>query len=542
MMRKLNYILALMTFLLSLSTVKADIVTRTRTVVDTVAAMKLINNKYVLYNAPIRSEIEIIDNQLTMNRAALRNNNDSIRNLEYLISKLEPKVKDKEVAEHLASYLENSIYKLPESEFFALCKQKDYEKAKKKGELNLFRGKENEKIVNKAKKGDFSSGLAKVCFDYLYRKAKGYTELLSAKETNLKIERTILEKKLKKEPATFSANLWLSEMPSKDVPTKVISERRERRGEDDLSYEELVAKYSLEDYRIDGFLEGITTVEGKFNGLIFDRISAFPVESKKTFDEDGDPIYRTFRLVSEKGTTPDSYLTYQNSEYGNIYIRKIKENWDNSKFKQDGIEILFGSFDRFLQRFTHYSNGEWKTNDPISVNFSYFDECISIIRKQGKKERILSFKSTSSRDCNESYSIRLLPVSADLLGIPINDIKEEQIVLKAKYFKSRTDSVVEVMLNYGIEIPLKNFYKIEVLKEFFDNTKNDGLLVAHYSNDDKKEIDVCIYEVEYIDLSIGFDRKNKFTMDAIFWNKQFEAIFNTSNFDNFLEKLLSVHS
>ncbi len=506
--------IVLFSIILSFASSKAEMVTRTRTVVDTVAAMKLINNKYVLYNAPIRSEIEKIDNQLTMNRAALRNNNDSIRTLEYLISKLEPKVKDKWIAEQLASYLEQSIYKLPESEFFALCKQKDYEKAKKKGELILFRGKENERIVNKAKKGDFSSGFAKACFDYLYGKAQGYSEFLSAKETNLKSERIILEKKLKKEPTTFSANLWLSEMPSKDVPTKVITERRERRGEDDLSFIEArsFAVNSSDD------VDDIDSVEGKFDGLIKDRLYGYG-----STKEDGITYDYDF-LVSEKGTVPT--LKFVLPTYGeeDCSLETLSSYWDNSGLEKDGIKISKCTEGTTYHCFTFFfENGVWVSKRPNEVKYLTYEECLERLQKRNKKPVMLNV-GFYIEDYESKENNSFLLVCSEWLGLPYKSGEEGKkafLKYEAKYEDVRETYNIPVNFSVSDNIYIRQNYFGDKSDAIFVERKNypiNGKSLLEIFRVDETPGMVEIFE----DASIG---------DGIYLFKVAEGMYNESKSD-----------
>ncbi|MDE7414259.1 MAG: hypothetical protein K2N05_10810, partial [Muribaculaceae bacterium] len=215
---KLTVILSSLIILFDCFLVRAEMVTRTRMVVDTVAAMKMIKEKIDNKNLPNKNKINISEKKIVDLQNSLRNIESKKNEYDHLFSLIEPKIKDYQLSVKLYDVLAEELPNIPADSIYKYAKKGDYKKAVNdkmwREKLADLCQKTIDNVLKDAQKGKFGSGLVKSCF--LYRLAQLNDEI-DAKSKDIKHEvdtRDLISEKLISIPSNFTAELWLTEMPN----------------------------------------------------------------------------------------------------------------------------------------------------------------------------------------------------------------------------------------------------------------------------------------------------------------------------------------
>lgn len=564
---KLTVTLATLAIFLGSSFGRAEMVTRTRTVVDTVTAMNIIKEKYEMLNQPHVLKIQSIDSDIKYLDAKIKVNNDSIKTLEDLLGDIAPKVKEKDKIVKISLYLSSSIDKLPIDSIYAYCKEKDLQKARSKEQrevaLTELRRKTKEKILNKAAKGDFSSGFANGCISYFYDRSKAESEHLSALRKYFLNDREIEESMLKKVPTFFTADLWLTNMGGKEVPTKEITECRERFGADDLSFQELIEKYSNHPVYRDAIRnpgdDHSLFIKGRFDGIIKDRIGVFPVESSRIIDSDFEESFRRYNqimLISEKGTVAPLILSYPkelgtDGYYGyyvdvnGYWLNSLTDIWSVNGLvdKRDGLSVFAhpeGSTIDSEYTFV-VENGKWVNKSPLNPDYLSFDECREILKEKMQQHQIkvLEFNYKVLEDYGDHYdyygdgsSVNLLPFINTMIAEDKNNV-EKKLYIKSKSLNKGEEGFVALP---NLILNADNLYNVVVEKDFW--SPGDDALIVIYK---KENTDKPFYDLEYYRISWGaldFAYINGLGIDYIcYWEKWLEGTYNQETGENDIQRI-----
>lgn len=568
---KLTIALASLAILFCSSFGRAEMVTRTRTVVDTVAAMDMIKNKIEAKNQPYKLKIQTIESDIKHLEAKIKVNNDSIKKLEYLRESLAPKIKDRDLVAEIANYIGWSMVKMPDDSIFAYCKEKDLKKAKGSDApvfaLDALKSKTRENILKKAYKGDFSSGFAKGCLDYINNMTRYESTHLEFKKNQLEKTRKAEASAITSVPTYFTADLWLNEMPNRDVPTKVITEQRQRRDADDLSYQELVGKYynktGLNNKVAPEMADCYLVIEGKFNGIINDRLCIFPIDGRK--EEISDDYYydlfKKVKIVSEKGTVPEliinaskelgetGFYISHGPDYAltNFAIENLKDIWDISGniIQQDGLILslhpegsTIGSLYTYL-----FENGRWVNKAPLNPDYLSFDDCYKLLNEKGEhiepirfNYKVLDEYEDESTYYGEPESVNLLPLNRKKIGLSKDG--DSKIYIKSKSINkvgNESTGKEEFFSLDDLVLDGNNFFNIAVEKDYW--SKGDDALIVIYNdveNDTIKELE--IYRISWS--GPDYDYLNGIGIDiSCCWEKRLEGVLNTKTGEQKLYKV-----
>ncbi|MDE6297853.1 MAG: hypothetical protein K2L89_08395, partial [Muribaculaceae bacterium] len=324
-------------------------------------------------------------------------NEDSLETTNKMIASVAgaKKIKDKELANRIAQYIESSINRIPDAMIFVFCNEKDVKKAKESDSpgyaLETLKSKTIEKFLKKTSKGDFSSDFAIECLNYCNTQARGELVKLLSRNTELESYRVEEASTIKMVPSDLTVSSWYNEMPNDEVPTKVITEERLRRDEDDLSYQELMNKY-YKDSDLYGLIPDpkfpTLVINGRFNGILDDRLAIFPVESSRIKGEYGE-YYKKLKIVSENSTVPELLIECPKEVGADgvfldaalngaaAQLKKISDIWDinGKKIVQDGFMLIFPQEDSDGSVYTYLFDGhKWDNVSPLNLNYLSYEE------------------------------------------------------------------------------------------------------------------------------------------------------------------------
>lgn len=468
-----------------------------RLVVDSVAALNVIGKKVDAINTTPRNNINALQEKISGLEDRLAANN---RELAYLndihrnISPLVPKIKDTEVRDQLVQFLEMSFKNMPDDSILNYCKPKDVEKARRSenraAEIQKLKEKATEKILKRAQKGDFSSGYTLGCVDYFLKGANNNRALLNSELSKAQEALEVEKGKLVKKPDSFTADAWLGIIGEADVPTKRIIDTTE--SSDNLTFQQLVDKYySSKPYTAGGDFdiymaaqdvasqredfEKNGSANGKFDGLIKDKIGAFPAEItiQNYWQYDGGErvkgrfkVFDKVMVKSENGTVPafEFPLGFKESfsEFGIPFVvTTMNSYWDESGKKRDGISIFCNYPESSDGKKTlMYNDGKtWKITIPDDAEFLTYNESLDRIKRNGHSPQILKLKETRDSYYGGSEQVQhsFLVVTNALIGHADNNYSDTSLILK---YRDQENSPAASEGYCKIEVP--GFNKIYV--------------------------------------------------------------------------------
>lgn len=483
-----------------------------RLVVDSVKALNLINGEIDKVNElPLRKIERLKDSRLDYDGKKRK----AQENADYLNSikgKLTPKIKDSAIRREMEEFFDASFNLMPPDSILAYCKEKDVAKAMKSKnsneELNKIKSRFREKMLKRIAKGDMSSAYLSACVNYLLTKSGREVESLDTEIINIERQLESENKKVIEKPTRFNASDWNKYGGNFKIPTKVISVEVEEDLTGGLSFKELEDKYykssenpGLTDTDMSGYTvltdadmmviarNNNESVEGLFNGLIEDKVNAFPADifsrnyieyasgsrEKGKFD-----IFNKVLILSEKGIIPPQKMPIgfdvANSEWGTpLMIEKLHTYWDDSEERKDGISIFANYYESTDgEKMLLFFDGEnWQPRIPDDAEYLSYDESMNRIRKNGNVPQILKLSIHSEDFTGRNYNTdcSFLVVTDRLIGHTKED--DDSVVLKYK----KEYNGIKREGNCKIDVP--GFKKIYVDSNYRDY--KGGVVVAEGS-------------------------------------------------------------
>lgn len=211
------------------------------------------------------------------------------------------KLKEKDQKEACAAVVREVLAGMSRDRILQYAEQKNRDKANsdknREEALNKLSAKTAESLVKNTQKGNVAdTHLSALLRDVLEE------ETLAAE--NLTVEKAVAEAGLTrlkasiiKAPEKFSAEFFNKIMDDEEIPVKKTTlTQAEHPGP---SYEDLMRRYSNRE---------LSTIRGKFDGVITDELTIFPDENSRVYDNPCGPDYEAYHryiVKSKYGTTPD---------------------------------------------------------------------------------------------------------------------------------------------------------------------------------------------------------------------------------------------
>ncbi len=529
-MKKIFYVLTLFATVFAVAPSSAYAFGSQRLVVDTTAAMNIIDRKINDLNVKPKERINYLEDKILGLEKQLKDNGQELAYLNEIhhnLSPLVPKIKNAEVRDQLVQFLESSFQQIPQDSIFAYSKPKDLQKAQNSkdriAELQKLKEKTTEKIIKSAKKGDFSSGYVIGCLNYFLNKANNNKKILNSDLTKAKSELESEQTRIIAKPAFFTAALWLELMgENTDVPTKKITDTRFDSDPELQSLDDLIKKYyapvmGRKDFFMDykdwysasgqrnEWEETPLILEGKFDGLIKDRLFLFPANLRvqnyiqnKNGERDswgGDiPVYDKVLVISENGTVPpfEYSLGFQacNRPFS---FKTVNTYWDESGKKRDGVSILttYPESSDGIKLMMYNDGNTWKTVLPDDAEFLSYDEAIDRITKQGHTPQILKLTEF------EPVIFSFLVVTNKMIGHTDKNNPDSTVILKYK----NSDDTSERSEGY-CQIDIPGFSKIYTDK--FSGREYSGQVIVAEGTDRNGKKKKYIYRPYIEEIPEGF--------------------------------------
>lgn len=545
------------------TTAEAEIVTRYYTVVDTVNAMRQMREKKDVINAPVKAQIDDIQKEIKENAKKLAETEDSMSFLNSLKDDYAPKVVDNSYNQKMTEFLVESMSKVPMDAFLGFCNPKDVEKARKKdniGALEELRRKVAEKTLKKAEKGDYVSGVAEGVLNFFCDQTLTTKKKLSNEESELNKKKKKLEDRIEKAPETFTISAWRNDMTGIEVPTKVIKVRKERRGPDDLSFDELRHEYDIPLYRdawekfdSAGYFPRLF-VEGKFDGIIKDRLGIFPVKSSKIEPEGENvdnpyEIFGKFIIVSENSPIENAEKDYNvylcnSAEFPGcgFSLEPLNELWsiNGNEERRDGFILSLNPLESSItEQYTYVlENGKWVNKSPFDPRYLSFDECLQIMKNEGGKPKIteFSFRLNDAVDENDvntdsisKTTVELMLVGDSSLGLEGNGIYVKTISRKKGEEENSKFSL------QALRFDSEDFYSMVIKKDYFASG-DDALVIYYQNNANPSELRVEFYKYGWNGPEVSFMNGLEILTEGK-WIKALEGVYDKLTDEYDLRKL-----
>lgn len=379
--------------------------TRTRVLVDTVLALNMMQVRATDINNICNSRIGDLQNAISENERQLKQFRDSLAELEYLISSYAPKVNDKSLINKTATFIKLHFGKFPTEELIKQCSEMDlrkYNEGKLSDEdIAKLREKRQIQLLKRVGNGDFTDPLLTDILSYrqamLLNEIIGRTDKID--EWNKDIDS--LKKQIIPVPTSFNKTTFKKILNTDIYPTKTITEYI-----DDPNY--VPYEVLMERYYSDLPVENIPSITGRFNGMIEDRITVFPLESSRTvnpdfsFSESEIVLYKKLILVSEKGSVNEHILTQDENKrefefiigHGlDINIKALNETWKPEEEPYTGFYISIHPIEyTSTYNYTYaYENGDFEIKAPLNPKYMTFDECIRLMMEQNHEGTLKTF-------------------------------------------------------------------------------------------------------------------------------------------------------
>lgn len=415
-----------------------------RTVIDSAKAVSAINAEIAQHNAPFERDIARLLDQMDRNAVAHRLASDTLASVKRLQQLYLPKVKEKELAGEFAAYYEAELNKLPLDKLFTLAKEKDVEKAHRKQnadeEIEKLVLKIKTKQVKEASKGNLEKTIVSELIDSACRHLDFLTEHLDA---SLKAESDSvagLRGQLTSLLEAFDLSDYTARFNPETIPLKQINVSLANAPADYHSFAYYAEKYP---YCLK------ESAEGKFNGIVTDKIYVFPCESALEPGWDGAFLARKLVLKSEKGSVPECVAENPGEESLTVVfqgsgewigsgvncIQTLRDVWEKGGKERDGVFVSTHPDGSTLsQDLTYVLDGDkWVNRAPYNPAYLSYSDCQLLLPEMVMSKEPIPF-NWYSENGQEHTSCKLIfvvgndgktvyvksnPTNADLIFDPV---------------------------------------------------------------------------------------------------------------------------
>lgn len=489
---------------------------RTRVLVDTVLALNTMQVRATDINNICNSRIGDLQNAISENERQLKQFRDSLAELEYLISSYAPKVNDKSLINKTATFIKLHFGKFPAEELIKQCSEMDLRKYKEEKlsdeDIAKLREKRQKQLLKRVGNGDFTDPLLTDILSYrqamLLNELNGRTAKIDAWNKDI----DSLKKQIIPVPTSFNKTTFKKILNTDIYPTKTITEYI-----DDPNY--VPYEVLMERYYSDLPVENIPSITGRFNGMIEDRITVFPLESSRTvnpdfsFSESEIVLYKKLILVSEKGSVNEHILTQDENKrefefivgHGlDINIKALNETWKPEEEPYTGFYISIHPIEyTSTYNYTYaYENGDFEIKAPLNPKYMTFDECIRLMMEQNHEGTLKTFNYNDPNWEHDNHTVKYIIVHPAQIGVPMEFAKDANWYVK-------TDPPVQTL-----EIESKNLAASYVMKNYF-GTGNDGLAFIYDTTgkQDDSVMEIYCYRGDS-DNSLTIEELNDVDIDA----------------------------
>lgn len=467
--------------------------TRTCLLVDTVRATEMLREKVAAENRPVEERMSTLRGLKAQAERDIVPLRDSIAAVEELIADLVPKTNDEALIFRMGNFLNMELATFPDSELDAFIKPKDLEKARNHKssveKLSQLYAKTREKLVKRVNKGDFSDPLLRHILDCRHSALTLRLATLSKNLSDWSKELPVLQGQIKTYPL-FDRETFLAMLPQTPFPTRTVTETVT--DPEYLSYDEMMEKWysGLESREY-------LSITGKFNGILEDTLTPFPVESSQrpSGNDEWTPIpddpwkyFQAAIIKSERGTVPDFVIRLskdeENFQFSNEYgldftIKTLNQLWDLRREPFDGFIL-----ERVLPEttisidYTYFFDGnKWINRAPFHPIYMSYDMCVERMTTLDRDVNTLEFRYNDPEgECfvsTISGPIKLLPVDIQILSLP------------GEYIDSSKLWILSSPAISTLELEKEHLVSLQVLKDF--HHQSDDGLAAIYAPTDKPE-------------------------------------------------------
>ncbi|MBD5217410.1 MAG: hypothetical protein HDS73_02820 [Bacteroidales bacterium] len=496
-------------------------VTQQRLAIDTVSALKVINQDINNKNLPIEQEIISINSAIGERKAVLQKSQNDLARFKKPHAYTGIKVKDDKVISEFVSLLP-AIYSSSSTETLLsqLAKPKEIEKAQKKGETDKLIDKKWEKLTKSVSKGDFTHPFLKDAVARLI--AQEEKTIRNLKEEQQKAEKDLDEAKGKLLPnvTKFDADAFYESFGAGHaLPTHFITETVAyddlQEGED---YATLVARYYNTPDKHNDFKES-RQITGKFDGYIEDILGMFPLESSKYTDEnygfeEGAKTYNKILIKAKNNTVRPLIVDRREldehledlifftsspactlSDHG---MQRINELWSKDTRPQDGVDVSLHPNEATINYdYTYvYENGEWKHKVPFSPKYMSYDDLLPYAKN---KDNPINFTYRDVDEYSTTEIASIIMVDPSDMGAKYQAEGEPRLYFKSKapdgYAQDNTDG------DCDFSVPAKHLIDYVISKESTQRGDAIGIVYADIKNGKYKgtQIDFYVMDAECYD-------------------------------------------
>ena len=496
-------------------------VTQQRLAIDTVAALKVINQDINNKNLPIEQEIISINSAIDEREAVLQKSHNDLARLKKPHAYTGMKVKDDKVISEFV-FLLPKIYSSSSTQTLLsqLAKPKEIEKAQKKGETDKLIDKKWEKLTKSVSKGDFTHPFLKDAVARLI--AQEEKTIRNLKEEQQKAEKDLDDAKGKLLPnvTKFDADAFYEAfgtghaLPTHFI-TETISYDDPQEGED---YATLVARYYNTPDKHNNFKEQLQ-ITGKFDGYIEDTLGMFPLESSKYADEnygfeEGAKTYNKILIKAKHNTVRplivdrreldehlEDLIFFTSSPEWTLMdnvMQRINELWSKDTRPQDGVDLsLHPDGATINYDFTYvYEDGEWKHKVPFSPKYMSYDELLPYAKN---KDNPINFTYRGTDLFTDTEKSSIIIVSPTDMGAKYQPEGEPRIYFKSKdpdgYAQDNTDG------DCDFSVPAEHLIDYVISKESTQKGDAIGIVYADIQNGKYKgtRLDIHVMDADCYD-------------------------------------------
>ncbi|MBD5212983.1 MAG: hypothetical protein HDS74_07835 [Bacteroidales bacterium] len=496
-------------------------VTQQRLAIDTVSALKVINQDINNKNLPIEQEIISINSAIGEREAVLQKSQNDLARFKKPHAYTGIKVKDDKVISEFVSLLP-TIYSSSSTQTLLsqLAKPKEIEKAQKKGETDKLIDKKWEKLTKSVSKGDFTHPFLKEAVARLI--AQEEKTIRNLKEELQKSEKDLDEAKGKLLPnvTKFDADAFYEAfgtghaLPTHFI-TETISYDDPQEGED---YATLVARYYNTPDKHNNFKEQLQ-ITGKFDGYIEDTLGMFPLESSKYADEnygfeEGAKTYNKILIKAKHNTVRplivdrreldehlEDLIFFTSSPEWTLMdnvMQRINELWSKDTRPQDGVDLsLHPDGATINYDFTYvYEDGEWKHKVPFSPKYMSYDELLPYAKN---KDNPINFTYRGTDLFTDTEKSSIIIVSPTDMGAKYQPEGEPRIYFKSKdpdgYAQDNTDG------DCDFSVPAEHLIDYVISKESTQKGDAIGIVYADIQNGKYKgtRLDIHVMDADCYD-------------------------------------------
>ncbi len=436
---------------------------RQRLAVDSIAAVRLVNQEIGRLNQPTQQTIDKLQPLVHSINNDIRSLNDKVNKISRIeIASDGKKIKDKDAIATMTGLFPEMLERLPTDSIYSrLIKPSKQKDRMYKSERAKQLEKELNNIRKKVSKGNFSHPFICYAFSGYKKDVNNLLSGLSRKKNNYEKEIAEAKKKLIPRVKKFKAEQFFDFFGAdKSIPTRTIYEGvRFTYPEMVEDYDKLVERYYNTPDKLLNF-KVTKEVAGKFDGLLTDTIGMFPLESMKSArKEEYEPetvYYNGIMLKSKYNTidpiiidlhdltryTPYNDVTYTLGPDGTLsphVVELINGTWEKGGKDKDGISVLMYPYESTKEQdFTFiYEDGKWQRKQPLTNNSRIYAEIT------------LANQKYIDSDGNEVVRDRTIILKTDETVADLNpDGKLEQWTLDAAWSEDE-DDVLDIFTGEG---------------------------------------------------------------------------------------------